>query len=83
MSGSSPWAWAANGRETARPTIESDVAYKLQPRVLSPLSRLQFTAHGKCERPCNGHEWHFSGVRRYKRPRKVKGRPQPVWFRPF
>jgi hypothetical protein len=32
----------------------------------------------------NGHyEWHLSGVKRLKRPRKVKGKPQPVWFRPW
>jgi hypothetical protein len=31
----------------------------------------------------NGHyEWHLSKVKRIK-PRKPKGRPQPVWFQPF
>lgn len=28
-------------------------------------------------------EWHLRDVKRYKRPRKPSGRPQPVWFRPF
>jgi predicted transcriptional regulator len=35
----------------------------------------------------NGHPalycWHLSDVRRLPKPRKPKGRPQPVWFRPF
>jgi len=32
----------------------------------------------------NGHyEWHLTGVRRLKRPRRPKRMPQPVWFRPF
>ncbi|MGI9012663.1 MAG: ASCH domain-containing protein [Phycisphaerales bacterium] len=32
----------------------------------------------------NGHYcWHLSDVRRYKRPRKVKRQPQPVWFVPW
>jgi hypothetical protein len=32
----------------------------------------------------NGHYcWHLSDVQRMKKPRKPKGRPQPVWFRPF
>jgi hypothetical protein len=34
--------------------------------------------------PNNGHyEWHLSDVKRMKRPRRVKGKPQPVWFRPW
>ena len=39
----------------------------------------------RCERaPHNGHYcWHLSGVKRLPKPRKPKGRPQPVWFRPF
>jgi hypothetical protein len=40
----------------------------------------------KCERESSrgGHYcWHLSNVKRLKRPRKPKGRPQPVWFRPF
>lgn len=37
----------------------------------------------RCERH-NGHwEWHLRNVKRYRRPRKPTGRPQPVWFRPF
>lgn len=39
----------------------------------------------KCVRG-NGHprkyEWHVCGVRRFKRPWKPKGTPQPVWWRP-
>lgn len=36
-----------------------------------------------CERE-NGHFcWHLSGVKRLPKPRKPKGKPQPVWFRPF
>lgn len=32
----------------------------------------------------NGHyEWHLSQVKRLPKPRKPKGRPQPVWFKPF
>jgi hypothetical protein len=31
----------------------------------------------------NGHyEWHLSKVKRLPKPRKPKGRPQPVWFKP-
>ena len=42
----------------------------------------------RCERaPHNGHPavycWHLSNVKRFKKPRKPKGQPQPVWFRPF
>ena len=29
------------------------------------------------------YEWHLTDVKRYKRPRRVKRQPQPVWFRPF
>jgi hypothetical protein len=29
------------------------------------------------------YEWHLSDVKRYKRPRRVKRHPQPVWFQPF
>ena len=32
----------------------------------------------------NGHyEWHLADVKRLDRPRKPRGRPQPVWFRPY
>jgi hypothetical protein len=31
----------------------------------------------------NQYEWHLTGVRRFKKPRKPKGRPQPIWFNPF
>ena len=31
----------------------------------------------------SAYEWHLTDVRRFKQPRKPKGRPQPVWFRPF
>jgi hypothetical protein len=32
----------------------------------------------------NGHfEWHLADVKRMRKPRKPKGLPQPVWFRPF
>jgi len=32
----------------------------------------------------NGHyEWHLADVERLKTPRRPKGQPQPVWFRPF
>ena len=32
----------------------------------------------------NGHyEWHLTDVKRYKRPRKPKRMPQPMWFMPF
>jgi hypothetical protein len=37
----------------------------------------------RCERENGHYEWHLSDVRRMKKPRKPKGRPQPVWFRPF
>ena len=37
----------------------------------------------KCERNHHGYEWHLSDVKRLAKPRKPKGRPQPVWFRPF
>ena len=37
----------------------------------------------RCERE-NGHYcWHLSKVKRLPKPRKPKGRPQPVWFKPF
>jgi hypothetical protein len=29
------------------------------------------------------YEWHLSDVKRLDKPRKPKGKPQPVWFRPF
>lgn len=29
------------------------------------------------------YEWHLTDVQRIARPRKPRGRPQPVWFRPF
>jgi len=31
----------------------------------------------------SAYEWHLTDVQRIKRPRKPRGRPQPVWFRPF
>lgn len=31
----------------------------------------------------NLSEWHLTDVRRYKKPRKTKRQPQPVWFKPF
>ena len=31
----------------------------------------------------SAYEWHLIDVQRIKRPRKPRGRPQPVWFRPF
>ncbi|MCI0365213.1 MAG: ASCH domain-containing protein [Phycisphaerales bacterium] len=39
----------------------------------------------RCElAPENGHYcWHLSNVKRLPKPRKPKGRPQPVWFKPF
>ena len=37
----------------------------------------------KCERNHAGYEWHLSDVKRLPKPRKPKGRPQPVWFKPF
>lgn len=37
----------------------------------------------RCHRNGNGYEWHLSDVQRIKKPRKPKGRPQPVWFRPL
>jgi len=37
----------------------------------------------KCVKNCDGYEWHLSDVKRYKRPRRVKRQPQPVWFNPF
>ena len=30
-----------------------------------------------------GYEWHLKDVRRLDRPRKPRGHPQPVWFKPF
>jgi hypothetical protein len=29
------------------------------------------------------YEWHLTDVQRLKQPRKPRGQPQPVWFRPF
>jgi len=29
------------------------------------------------------YHWHLTDVRRIAHPRRPKGRPQPVWFRPF
>ena len=29
------------------------------------------------------YEWHLTDVQRIKTPRKPKGHPQPVWFKPF
>jgi hypothetical protein len=29
------------------------------------------------------YRWHLADVERAKRLRKLTGRPQPVWFRPF
>jgi hypothetical protein len=37
----------------------------------------------KCVKNRDGYEWHLSNVKRMKRPRKVKGQPQPVWFTPW
>ena len=31
----------------------------------------------------SAYEWHLTDVQRIKHPRKPRGRPQPVWFRPF
>jgi hypothetical protein len=31
----------------------------------------------------NGVEWHLTDVQRIKRPRKLNGSPQPMWFRLF
>jgi hypothetical protein len=28
-------------------------------------------------------QWHLADVKRMKTPRKPRGRPQPVWWRPF
>lgn len=36
-----------------------------------------------CSRNGSGWEWRLTDVRRLKRPRKPRGRPQPVWFQPF
>jgi len=40
-------------------------------------------AIAKCVQHNGLYEWHLTDVKRYKRPRKVKRQPQPVWFRPF
>lgn len=37
----------------------------------------------KCVKNCDGYEWHLTDVKRLKRPRRVNGQPQPVWFQPF
>ena len=37
----------------------------------------------RCVRDNGHYEWHLGDVQRIDRPRKPKGRPQPVWFRPF
>lgn len=37
----------------------------------------------ECRRENGHYEWHLSGVKRIEKQRKPKGRPQPVWFRPF
>ena len=37
----------------------------------------------ECRRENGHYEWHLSDVKRLNKPRKPKGRPQPVWFRPF
>ena|SRR5438477_11819110 len=37
----------------------------------------------RCTRNNGHYEWHLADVKRLKRPRKPKGQPQPVWFRPF
>ncbi|MCI0630280.1 MAG: hypothetical protein L0Y44_06450 [Phycisphaerales bacterium] len=36
-------------------------------------------------RLCHQYEWHLSNVKRLpaRKMREPKGRPQPVWFRPF
>ncbi len=36
-----------------------------------------------CTRNNRHYEWHLTGVKRYKHPRKPKRHPQPVWFLPF
>ena len=37
----------------------------------------------ECTRSNGHYEWHLSDVRRMRKPRKPKGQPQPVWFRPY
>jgi hypothetical protein len=37
----------------------------------------------ECRRENGHYEWHLSDVKRMKKTRKPKGRPQPVWFKPF
>ena len=37
----------------------------------------------KCRQENGHYEWLLSSVKRLPKPRKPKGRPQPVWFRPF
>jgi len=37
----------------------------------------------ECRRENGHYEWHLSDVKRFKKPRKPKRMPQPVWFRPF
>lgn len=37
----------------------------------------------KCVRENGHYEWHLTQVRRFKRPRRPKGTPQAVWWKPF
>ena len=70
--------WAGvNGHEATKP--RSDEATKGWPTGVI-VGTAEIT---RCERE-NGHYcWHLSKVKRLPKPRKPKGRPQPVWFKPF
>ncbi len=37
----------------------------------------------ECRRESGHYCWQLADVKRMKKPRRPKGRPQPVWFRPF
>ena len=36
-----------------------------------------------CTKGPHDYEWHLRNPKRFARPRKPVGKPQPVWFNPF
>jgi len=69
------WAAASSGGGETLPGVEPGDLPTGQIVGTAIVSRRE-RANGK------GH-WHLSDVKRLDKPRKPKGRPQPMWFRSF
>ena len=80
------YIYASKGQETKR---LRDVETKWLEQPDLPRGVIVGTAvisHCTNGGPPTGHSayhWHLTDVQRIKHPRKPRGRPQPVWFRPF